>query len=73
MSKFIFGVTPTPGPMPRDWIQRRARAARKFDCLFCQYRNGDGSYRHWFEASNKGEPFNTNTADAVMAELEGKR
>lgn len=72
MSKFMFGVTVTPGRLPREWRQRRARVAKKLSCLFVEIRDGDGSYRSWFEADNRGEPHNTHVAVAVHEELEDK-
>ena len=76
MAEHMFGLG-------KGWLPARAsQIARRHDAEMVNYTDasctcGHGcvvhecpmSRRHWFATANMGEPFNTATASAVMAEL----
>lgn len=68
MSEYFFGVK--NGKMDEAEQARRRRAAKKHNADFIYAELPEGP-RSWFACQNLGEPFDSETARAVMAELEG--
>lgn len=63
MDKHIFGQG--PGHLP----QRADDIAQRHDAWLVNYDTPDGIARHWFVCRDRGEPFNGQTAAAVLDDL----
>lgn len=50
--------------------ERADRIAQKHGACLVNHTEPDGRQRHWFACDNRGEPFDSNTARAVTADLE---
>lgn len=57
------------GHMSKAEASRRNRLARQHGAAFVTVRLPDGGQRWWFEAPNKGEPFNSALRRVVEAAL----
>jgi len=63
MSEYHFGLG--PGFLPK----KADKMAREHDAWLINYDDPAEGKRHWFACKNYGEPFDSATAKAVMADL----
>lgn len=64
MAEFCFGVG-------LGFLGKKAdRIARKHGAWLVNHQDATGVKRHWFETWNRGNPFDRQTAEAVMADLQ---
>ena len=69
MSEHMFGVT--WGLVSRRTERALDRIARKHGCGFVQaFRDGPDRPRSWFAGPNRGEPFDSESARAIIADAE---
>jgi len=64
MSEHFFGLGDGYMPAAADEV------ARKHGACLVNYTEPHGKRRHWFACPNRGEPFDSSTANAVMADIE---
>lgn len=64
MSEYLFGLG--AGHLGK----RAAKIAKRHGAALVNYTEPNGMKRHWFESENRGEPFDSALARAVMVELE---
>jgi len=49
--------------------KRIQRIAENHDAEFVNFQEPNGEFRYWFSCDNKGEPFDSSTANYVMKEV----
>ena len=69
----MFGVRNSGDPTPSAERKRLYAIAERHGADFTEIRDANGTYRRWFEVVNRGEPFNSRTANAVMADVDGAK
>lgn len=67
MDEYFFGLG--KGRVSDTERKRLDKIAEKHGAWFCPYRDPAEGPRYWFACPNRGEPFNGQTARAVMTEV----
>lgn len=68
MNEFLFCVR--KGQLTAREEQRRERIARKHGVCFNYFNDPGNGWVSWFSGPNYGEPFDSNLAKAVRADIE---
>ena len=67
MIEYLFGVG--NGDVSDREKSRVNRIAQKHGAAFVRYRGPEGHGRYWFSGPNRGEPFDSKMAQAVLQEV----
>ncbi len=67
MSEHFFGLG--PGHLGK----KAGQIAEKHGARLTNYTEPSGEKRHWFSCRNRGEPFDSSTANEVMAALQSAK
>lgn len=67
MSEFHFGLGRGKIPVVKE--KKIDKIARKHDCAFVAANIPGNGHMYWFAGPNRGEPFNSQIAKAVLIEV----
>lgn len=73
-SRYLFGVSHNGGRTAGRERDRRQAIAARHGCEWTEiYDKSGGWWKSWFSCPNRGEPFDSQTADAVMRDVKEEK